>query len=345
MQQPKFDPGFDPVEAKALMGVIVQLEGSSPPLPDPPMPEDWTLEFDSDFISVFRNRWQLWKDAGGRTVVVIRGTDESAGGVAEDVLAVPISAKLGSMPLFSDDEKSAVHLGFALGALLLLLDPKKGILTKLKDLRANTDVIIAGHSQGAAVSTLVRSFLHYLPKTSDLLPKLNYKTYIFAQPKPGNDRYGRDLERIACNSGMFFNTYNNLDWVAQVPFTLEWLSDLNEPNPLDLLSDKIKKRSIKEPVPEDHFKKSEHTSIIQEALNALKEFKKITEDFLELLRVIGLVIEAFESIKVMGTLNYVNCGAPISLKGTPGTNPDDPTDFMWQHHGSMYYKLLCETFP
>jgi len=45
------------------------------------------------------------------------------------------------------------------------------------------------------------------------------------------------------------------------------------------------------------------------------------------------------------TLNFVNCGAAITLIGTPGSNPDDPKDFFWQHHAAMHYKLLCTKFP
>src|SRR5262249_26021460 len=57
-----------------------------------------------------------------------------------------------------------------------------------------------------------------------------YKTYVFAQPKPGNDHYAADFESRFSNGGLAFRVTNSLDWVPQVPFTLEFIGDINEPN-------------------------------------------------------------------------------------------------------------------
>ena len=57
------------------------------------------------------------------------------------------------------------------------------------------------------------------------------------------------------------------------------------------------------------------------------------------------VSPASARIEIRSTLNFVVCGTPIILAGTPGTNPDDPKDFFWQHHAAMYYNLLGTVYP
>src|SRR5215468_7253129 len=85
------------------------------------------------------------------------------------------------------------------------------------------------------MATLLRSYFAY---ASDAPEEKNYsyKTYVYAQPKPGNDHYACDFESRFCNSGFAFRVTNSLDWVPQVPFTLEFLGDINEPNPLSVLT-------------------------------------------------------------------------------------------------------------
>src|SRR5215467_15190640 len=85
------------------------------------------------------------------------------------------------------------------------------------------------------MATLLRSYFAY---ASDAPEEKNYsyKTYVYAQPKPGNDHYADDFESRFCNSGFAFRVTNSLDWVPQVPFTLEFLCDINTPNPLSALA-------------------------------------------------------------------------------------------------------------
>ena len=129
----------------------------------------------------------------------------------------------------------SVHLGFALGTLLLLKFPLFGILSVLAlKVPKGSNIYITGHSQGAASATLLRSYLHY---GADRPTKsYSFKTYAFAQPKPGNDHYATDFESLFCNTGLAFRVTNSLDWVPQGPLTIEIPSDLNTPNPLTVLT-------------------------------------------------------------------------------------------------------------
>jgi hypothetical protein len=343
-----FTPGFISAEAEALLGVLAQLEGTTPPpFQAPPLPPNWKLLFDSPQIGIFDNKWQLWQtDVSGQYAILIRGTVDEAGSIIDDLLSVMIPAS-GSVTVDSltlsyqlaADPAAAVHLGFTLALFILLFDPTDGILVNLP---ANTgtqaDIFVAGHSQGAAIATLLRSFLNY----SDILQKVfgrqyNYKTYVFAQPKPGNDHYGYDFETIVTPSEMGFTVNNTQDWVPQVPLTFELLGDINTPNPLSVLG------------AED--------ATLATALSAVENLRSnIATAQLSKhqpqMSLLGQILpkqtlqpttsaSTGQGITILPTLNFVGAGLPIILQGVPGTNPCDPKDFFWQHHTAMYYDLLA----
>ncbi len=94
-----FVPGFNLQEAEPLLALLAQLEDglNIPPLPPLSPPADWTLEFDSQSIGPFDNRWQLWKSPQGQYAVLIRGTVEKAGSIIDDLLSVmiPASSQIG----------------------------------------------------------------------------------------------------------------------------------------------------------------------------------------------------------------------------------------------------------
>lgn len=334
-----FASGFSVAEAKALIAIIADLQGASPPLPQPPLAPNWRKVFDPPPIGNFDNKWQLWQDtSAGCYAVVIRGTTYNPGSILEDVLSVMIPAS-GSLPVgkvavdykLADSPQAAVHLGFTLGVLLLLFHPTDGILAKLASLPDKSDVFVAGHSQGAGIATLCRAFLHYSPLLKQ--KEFNYKTYVFAQPKPGNDHFGDDFERVV-ELGTAFRVTNDQDWVPQVPFTLELPRDINEPNPMDRLK-------------EGPFGLIPKLIASAQGEMAKMHLSSLQGKFDELEQALGLqtlqpvsAVPSGGGLKVLPTLNFMGCGIEVVRAGTPGTNPQDPSDFMWQHHAAMYYELL-----
>ena len=130
---------------------------------------------------------------------------------------------------FAADPRAGVHLGFALATILLLNDPASGIIARAgNQIPTGSDIYITGHSQGAAIATLLRSFFHY----SGMLENCSIKTFVFAQPKPGNVHYAEDFESLFCDPVMAYRVTNTLDWVPEVPFTLQSPEDVDAPNPL-----------------------------------------------------------------------------------------------------------------
>jgi len=345
-----FQPGFDPTEAETLIAIDAELEGPSPPLAVPPIPANWQLEFDSPVLGITDQKWQLWKntDVPGQYALAIRGTVGKAGSVAEDLLSVMIPAQ-GSLTVegiklsykLAGGSQAAVHLGFTIGLAILLFDGENGMVAQLlKRAGRIEELFITGHSQGASIATLLRSYLEY----STVLRPLDaaYKTYVFAQAKPGNDHYAYDFEAIASNRDMAFRVANSQDWVPQSPFTIELPRDLNHPNPFDLLSDLSgldgvarEVRSLEEKVAEA-VKKKHHPHFFRLA--------KILEGHDLLDEIVEKVTGVRTDVAIEKTFNFVGAGPEVALLGTPGTNPDDPKDFFWQHHAAMYYDLLVETF-
>ncbi|HEU4734659.1 MAG TPA: hypothetical protein VFT22_42500 [Kofleriaceae bacterium] len=338
-------PGFNATEAETLIAIAAQLEGASPPLPPPPIPSNWTMVYDSQSIGPFDNRWQLWQDTSGTGdyAAVIRGTTSQTGSILEDLLAVMVPAS-GSVTLddvslsyqLAADPLAGVHLGFALGTLITLFDPAGILLNLASYVPRGHGVFIAGHSQGAAMATLCRSFLHYSTLLSDY--QYSYKSYVFAQPKPGNDHYGDDYDAIAGNLGTGFTVNNNQDWVPQVPFTFELYGDLNVPNVISVLGGSPPGLAAVQDSIASYRHHQAQAALARQAA-AFKHLAAVVRRN-KLVKTQPAPAASGTSITILPTLNFVGAGAAIALQGTPGTNPDDPKDGWWQHHAAMYYQLL-----
>ncbi len=333
-----FKPGFEITEALDLVALSAIVEGGDAP----PQPANWSMVFDSPVIGPFTEKWQLWKNTAGSYAIVLRGTVMTAGSILEDLISF-LAPAIGRITVghvqvdykFAGHTDASVHFGFALGTLLLLKDPQYGILAQLADKVAQGSAIfIAGHSQGAAMATLLRSYLAYAsdaPKDKNY----SYKTYVFAQPKPGNDHYAADFESAFCNSGLGFRVTNSLDWVPQVPFTIEIANDINIPNPLSALVNPQLATVL---------------AAVKPFFDALRDY--ITEHAQQRLQpkaallaqrvapaTAGPAMTAGFDVTVLPSLNFVNAGTEISLIGTPCVDAECQDGF-FEHHATTYYNML-----
>lgn len=330
-------PGFDLSEALDMLQMCNYIYGGAP---TPLKPAKWDVVYDPPPLPFFDNKWQLWKmrGFGGPYAIIIRGTVAETGSVVEDMLSLLIKAndkitvdKLEFPYKFADEPDAAVHLGFALGALLLLKWPVSGILDKLASLNipANTPIYIAGHSQGAAVATLIRSYLFYANS------KYPHKTYVFAQPKPGNDHYGADFDSRFSNKGYAFRLTNSLDWVPQAPFTFEIPSDLNKPNPLD--SGASLSTAATSYIASLTASQTQAYNLILE-----KEKPRIQKGGSALLKTIDLQAGEAGSVDVplVASLYFTGAGTEVALIGQPCNLPGSQCNEWYQHHLSTYSALM-----
>ena len=257
---------------------IYQAPGLLPPPPPPDVGRYWTRRAEgydpnandksvSGGFGPFNSAWRLWQLSDQPVYAVTsRGTIPSWDSIEEDLLTNSLQAEKIVVPTLDDksirfrlaatryrklDEAhdfpvSEVHTGFSYGLSSVLFDRQYGLLKALRDkVPPGATLLITGHSQGAAVATLLHSFLHYAcaddgrrkAKEEDLgnyadcegfgLGEKHWllKSYVFAQPKPGNWRYSLDLARIAANAGRFYTVNNYDDPVPQAPFAIQFLSD------------------------------------------------------------------------------------------------------------------------
>ena len=332
--------GFNVAEALDLVALSAIVEGGEAP----PQPTGWNMIFDSPVIGQFTEKWQLWQNASGSYAIVLRGTVLDAGSILEDLLSflVPASGRLtvGHIEIdysFAASPDASVHFGFALGTLLLLKDPNDGILVQLASkVPTGSPIYITGHSQGAAMATLLRSYFAY---ASDAPNEKNYsyKTYVYAQPKPGNDHYACDFESRFCNSGFAFRVTNSLDWVPQVPFTLEFPGDINTPNPLSALADPRLTTifTVLKPLVDNA-----RNNIVDHARHRLQPKAVALAQRVAVAPVpqAELAVSSFD-VTVLPSLNFVNAGTEISLIGTPCAGAQCK-DAFFEHHATTYFALL-----
>jgi lipase (class 3) len=328
----------DPYELACSLALCGLIEGPAPAsLPALVVPANWELVFDSPVIGVFDNKWQLWKSPGGRYAIIIRGTTPAPASVIEDLLSVMIPARGsisiqgGNLPYyFAADPAAAVHAGFALGALLLLLDREGGILAKLAQLvPAGSPLIVSGHSQGAAIATLIRGFFEFFPP-SGIARGGDINSYFHAQPKPGNDHFARDIERLPSA----YRITNSLDWVPQLPLTLQGLTSLNDPNPLSTMRGGTVWRFVAGAL--DALRA--HLSEL--ALDKLAaQVAKMSAASIYEPAAAAINPGQPQGLLFTGGLNFEPAGIPITLEGEPGLNPADPKDAFWQHHAAQYLAL------
>lgn len=198
------------------------------------------------------NMWELHADAQGTAVISLRGTTVNAVSWLENGYAamVPASGELKLEENFSlsyhlaDDPRAAVHVGWLVGMAFLQRD----ILPRIDSLhRAGTrDIFIAGHSQGGVLCYLLTAHLWQLQREGRIPTDIRLKTYANAAPKPGNLFFAHHYEHTT--RGWAFNTVNALDWVPEVPLSIQTVHDFNTVNPFTDAKKGMRKLPLKQRV-------------------------------------------------------------------------------------------------
>ena len=331
--------------------------------PDPNNPE-------SNGFGPFNNAWLLLqsKTDPSQYTIAIRGTVNEAQSIKADALFTTTSAQSGIklhdssyLPItFAATPKAELHLGFAYASFTLLFEKEKGILGRLRDekLPADATLFITGHSQGAAIATLVHSFLYYaLTNPADRYqlnlhlkkPRhagIQLKSYLFAQPKPGNQQYAEDFARITKDLSYTIN--NDLDPVPQVPLSWQLPSEVLK----NVDVENMGKGSPKDRAIFDLLDLIIKPS--QEIKNriAKKGVEAVARRFSE--KKVNLDLRYFDGEKSGGSvpvnsLNYSLAGQLIPLfglkeGGTLYPQIDNAADVLLQHHATSYRKLMEQQF-
>ncbi len=298
---------------------------------------------DSNGFGPWQNAWLLYEGRGefkGVYAIAIRGTVFSnSPSIAEDAWFHPVEAKsfLSQAVQFADSDLATLHSGFTHASFTVLLDDRYGILRVLNDknLAANTRLYIVGHSQGAAMATMVHAFMHYVMRNEEKRDKpvfdlkgKNYKlkSYGFAQPKPGNDVFSSDFASITQRSDNAIVINNHIDPVPKVPLTLQATGDF---------ADDFKGRTFTVGV--IHFFSGLGSSIRQGIAFLAEPFIKDSAKGYS-------YFYKYDNIKPIGgdrtaaSWNFAPAGHVLFVYGTPG----NPKDLFLQHHATTYRKLISE---
>lgn len=345
-QSQHLKPGYDKVEFAEIlkMDLLVAIDTNewriprSVSLPD----KKYKFIYRSPLIGL-QNMWDLWL---GESVAIIniRGTDIKPNPVSWLVnyyaAMVPAKGKLELEKNFtfdyhlSDDDKAAVHVGFLISTAYLARD----ILPKIDSLykKGIKDFIIAGHSQGGAITYLMTSYLEDL-KTKNLIPKdIRFKTYSSASPKAGNLYYAYTYE--ALTRDWAYNTVNTADWVPEVPFSVQTVNDFTDVNPLKNAKPMIKKQKFGPRIVLKHMYKK----MSKPPLKAEKNYRKYLGSVVY--KAVKKNLIEFKEPAYYHSSNYVRIGTTVVLYADEEYNKRFPTkpEQVWLNHGIERYLYLTE---
>lgn len=389
-------PGFQFAEAQLLLEMAAHAYAGTPSLtevvatcgipPVPNPPANWSIRTDltPSGPTLLDNYWQVWQnqDDKNQYAIAVRGTVATASSVLADLLFPLINARFDikfefdnfpiTLPFdLARDEgdsavKAGVHAGFALSLLLMLFTTSSPLFVTLTLLaQSGNDVYITGHSQGASIATLLTSLVRH---STQQFKGPSYKTYTFAPAKSGNDHYAYDYAQVTAAGGYGWAVTSTQDWVPQVPFTLEWISDINTPNPLRGFGNTLN--------PEAMFRLGSMTADVEGAVSRARNdhkqrliqrvealSKRLAEERIHLkatdlgapapAAVTGSTIsDVLQQLlaQIQESLDYAHVGALLPLFAVPGANPTDGTkgcqsmDYFWQHHPGNYLKYLKEQY-
>jgi hypothetical protein len=337
----KLSPGFDKNEFIELLKIGSRTTTDSSWYGNVKDPES-ALIYQSKSTG-FDNIWQLWMRKDSIPIISIRGTTKTEVSFLANFYAAMVSAK-GALHLsddftfkynLSEDPKAAVHIGYLISMAYLSGD----IISKIDSLyqSGSKEFIIAGHSQGGAISYLLTSYLESLKNEGKLAKDIRFKSCISAAPKPGNLFYAYTFEHLT-QGGWGYNVINTSDWVPEVPFSTQTIRDLNTLNPFSDAKHLIKKQKF----PKKLFVKHLYNQLTKPSLKAQKKYQRYLGKMAS--KFVRKSFPEFTPPEYFKSSDYVRTGLTIVLvpdKSYYEKYPQNTTN-VWLNHAQEPYTFLVE---
>ncbi|MEO6837248.1 MAG: META domain-containing protein [Ginsengibacter sp.] len=336
-------PGFDKKEFIEMLKIGARADTSY--YVGLPAPQYFKMTYQSPQMGL-DNRWQLWVSNDSVAVISVRGTTTTAVSFLANFYAAMVSAK-GELQLeknftfkynLSDDPKAAVHVGYLVSTAYLSRD----ILPKIDSLYKSgiKEFIIAGHSQGGAITYLLTSYLESLKDDNELPRDIRFKTCASASPKPGNLFYAYQFENLT-KGGWAYNVVNTADWVPEVPFSIQTLNDFNEVNPFVNAKAVIKKQKF----PKNLALRHVYNRLSKPAKRAQKNYEKFLGKMVS--KFIKKALPDFKPPEYFKSNYYVRTGTTIVLYADSAYYKKFPQDVnkVWENHSQVRYLFLTERLP
>lgn len=338
-------PGFDAKEYRELMLVSVMTASESDT-------SAYAKKFErpNAFKMIYRspvmgldNLWDHWERDGKVDAISIRGTTPNAVSWLANFYAAMIPGK-GSITLsdsnsftykFAEHPRAAVHVGWTVATGFLYQDILPRIMDRYR--QGIHDFLIIGHSQGGAISYLLTAQLLYAQKNGDIPSDIRFKTYCSAAPKPGNLFFAYDYESNI-PEGWAYNVVNSADWVPETPFSVQTVSDFNQPNPFDGLESSLKNQKLITRL----VMKYVYNQLNNPTIKSKRRFKKYLGK-----KAAGYVkknLKGFKEPEYVHSTNYVRAGATVVLMPDEAYHTRYPSDTSnaFIHHMHDPYLLLLQ---
>jgi len=292
------------------------------------------------------NQADLWLRDDGVIILSLRGTTLKDISWLENFYAAQIPAK-GKIQLdsnyifdyhFADESRAAVHVGWTIGTGFLLREVMPVLDSCYKT--GSRNLIVVGHSQGAALSFLVTSQLRYWQKQSKFPLAWQIKTYASAAPKPGNLYYAYDYEQLTYG-GFGITVLNPLDWVPEVPVTVQTLTDFNPTNPFGDVKSVLKKQSYGKRMALNYGYKRLTKPTRRSQKNYTKYLGKTASSMLK------TALPGYVAPSYVPSTMYMRAGSPIILRPDAAYRSErvDPNKNVFIHHMPEAYYKLAELMP
>lgn len=338
-------PGFDKSEFIEMLKIGAVTSTDSAYYNSVPSPEYYKMVYQSPEIGL-DNLWQLWTGKDSVAVISVRGTIATAVSFLANFYAAMVAAK-GTLQLeknftfnynLSDNPKAAVHVGYLVSTAYLSRD----ILPKIDSLykAGFKEFIIAGHSQGGAITYLLTSYLESLKDENKLPRDIRFKTCTSASPKPGNLFYAYQYENLT-RGGWAYNVVNTADWVPEVPFSIQTLNDFNNVNPFVNANAIIKKQGF----PKNLALRHVYNRLSNPAKRAQKNYEKYLGKAIS--KFIKKKLPDFKPPVYFKSNDYVRTGHTIILYADSAYYKEFPqnTNNVWENHTQKPYLFLAERMP
>ena len=339
-------PGFDKDEFIELLNIGAHTTTNKKYYDSFKLADKYSLLYQSAQIGL-DNLWQLYISTDSVAVISIRGTTATSLSFLTNFYAAMVPAK-GTLNLdkdfsftynLSDNVQSAVHTGFLISTAYLARD----IIPKIDSLYNNMGIrefIIAGHSQGGAITYLLTSHFENLKTTGQLPKDIRFKTCTSASPKPGNLFYAYDYENLTYG-GWAYNVVNTADWVPEAPFTVQKINDYNFKNPFKNAKSLIRKQKF----PANIVLRYVYGRLTTPSFKAQKNYEKFLGKMIS--KKIKKSLPEFIPPTYFKSSNYVRTGTTIILYADSSfykAFPENKND-IWQYHTQKSYLYLANKLP
>lgn len=308
-------------------------------------PENYTFIYRSPVVA-FDNIWDLWVHKNKRVALIaVQGSIQTSASFLANLYAAMIPAK-GELQLdkdfkfnytLSDNPNAAVHVGWCVAMAYLSPTVLHQIDSCYK--AGIKDFIVTGHSQGGGIVFLLNAYLQHLKADNKLPQDIRFKTYCSAGPKPGNLFFAYDYENMN-SGGWAINVVNAADWVPDVPFTVQTVSDFTAVNPFRHARAMIKKQKWPGRIALKHVYKK----MSKPGYKAQRSYQKYLGKMVS--RAVKKQIPGFVAPAYFESNYYVRTGNTLMLQPNEAyyqlysNDPNNPN--IWQHHLPQQYLFLAE---